>query len=56
MTKRGLNKYEGKERRRLRRKNHVARDLHTPKYRQRTKEGKRPPPPEPDIDDWDEEY
>lgn len=31
----GLSKYEGKDRRRQRLRNHVARDLYTPKYRQR---------------------
>ena len=50
MTK-GMNSYEHKERRRIRRKNHIARDLADNKYRQRRREGKRPPPPEPEIDD-----
>lgn len=50
----GINRYEHKDRRRIRRKNHVAKDLGNNKYRQRVKEGKRPSPPEPSInDDWD---
>lgn len=31
----GLHKFEGKEKREQRRRNHVARDLLTPKYHQR---------------------
>ena len=31
----GLHKFEGKNKREQRRRNHVARDLLTPKYRQR---------------------
>ena len=41
---RGLRAFDEKERRRQRRQNHIARDLRTPKYRQRrvekNKEGK----------------
>jgi len=31
----GLNRYEGKDKRRQRMKNHIAKDLFGPKYRQR---------------------
>lgn len=31
----GINKYDGKDRRRQRLRNHVAKDLGSPKYRQR---------------------
>ncbi len=34
MTK-GINRYEGKDKRRQRRRNHIARDLHKSKYHQR---------------------
>lgn len=34
MTK-GINRYEGKDRRRQRIRNHIARDLHKSKYHQR---------------------
>lgn len=49
----GMNNYEGKDRGRIRRRNHIARDLATPKYRQRVKEGKKP-----QVDDgydWEDE-
>lgn len=35
MTKHGIRFYVPKDRRRIRRQNHIARDLRTPKYRQR---------------------
>jgi hypothetical protein len=35
MTKHGIRFYGPKDRRRIRRQNHIARDLRTPKYRQR---------------------
>lgn len=41
----GMNKFEGKDRRQKRRENHIARDLRTPKCRQRRVEE--------DDDDWD---
>lgn len=31
----GLNKYSDKEKREMRRRNHIARDLRTPKFKQR---------------------
>ncbi len=40
----GLSKFDGKDKRRQRRayqRNHIAQDLHSPKYRQRVKERKR---------------
>jgi len=37
----GLKKFGDKERRKQRRNNHIARDLMTPKYRQRVKAPKR---------------
>lgn len=37
----GMRSYGRKQRREMRRRNHVAKDLHSPKYRQRKKEGKR---------------
>lgn len=43
MTKRhGLNKYEDKERRKMRRQhNHIARDLRSPKFRQQRVESQK---------------
>lgn len=37
----GLNKYDDKRRREMRRRNHVARDLRTPKYTPRVKQPKK---------------
>ena len=37
----GLQRYYGKQRREQRRRNHVARDLYTPKYGPRIRESKR---------------
>lgn len=37
----GLKKFDGKERRKQRRNNHIAKDLMSPKYRQRIVEKKR---------------
>lgn len=54
MTKRGLSSYGEKERRKMRRHNHIAKDLRTPKYAMRVKEG-RPKPPPPEINEWDDE-
>jgi hypothetical protein len=45
---RGMKSYTPKERREQRRRNHIARDLHSPKYRQRRKENK--PTQLPDCD------
>lgn len=36
----GLNKYDDKMKREQRRRNHIARDLRTPKYRQRVEKRK----------------
>lgn len=45
----GINSYDAKVRREIRRRNHIARDLGTPKYRQQIKQG-RPKQPPPEID------
>lgn len=37
----GINKYEGKDRRRQRLRNHIAKDLRTPKYQPRVVPDKR---------------
>ena len=50
MTK-GMRSFGVKQRREQRRRNHIARDLLTPKYRQRRKEGK--PKYEPTVEDYD---
>lgn len=59
MVKRGMKAYEAKERRAVRRRNHVAYDLRSPKYHQRVvpskKKGKRAVEPEFDWED-DEDY
>lgn len=38
----GLNKFNDKKRREMRRFNHIARDLRTPKYKQRRIDHKKP--------------
>lgn len=63
MGGKGMNRFEDKERRKQRRHNHIARDLRTPKYRQRAVKDKTKTP-DPfgwpledylfDIDDPDE--
>lgn len=50
MTK-GINRYEGKDKRRQRRRNHVARDLHKNKYHQRVVKPRYQEPPE--IDEFE---
>lgn len=50
----GLNAYEEKKRRDMRRRNHIARDLALPKFRQQVKQGK-PQRPPPEIDEWSDE-
>lgn len=37
----GMQSFGRKEKREQRRRNHIARDLHTPKYKQRIKQGKK---------------
>ena len=37
----GLNKFAEKDKRRQRLRNHIAKDLHSPKYHQRVLEGRR---------------
>lgn len=49
----GINGYEGKDKRRQRRRNHVARDLHKMKYHQRVVKPKRQEPPEIDLYEQD---
>ena len=48
----GMKQYERKDRARVRRRNHIAKDLTTPKYHQRVREGKKP---FIDDHDWQEE-
>lgn len=45
----GMNKYDEKNKRRMRRRNHIARDLRQNKYRQRIK------PTKKKNEDWDED-
>jgi hypothetical protein len=45
MSTKGINNYDEKERRKVRRRNHIAKDLRNPKYRMRILEEK-------DSDDW----
>tara|TARA_R100000541_G_scaffold53484_2_gene61599 strand:+ start:507 stop:737 length:231 start_codon:yes stop_codon:yes gene_type:complete len=47
--------YEAKQRRRLRRRNHIARDLQKPEFRQRKRDGKPKNSCPPEIDEWDDE-
>jgi hypothetical protein len=53
MTK-GIRSYEDKQRRKVRRRNHIARDLQKPQFQQKIREGK-PKRPAPEIDEWDDE-
>jgi hypothetical protein len=55
MTK-GIHSYGRKERREVRRRNHIAYDLKTNKYRQRIKEGKPKMEPDEDDDFFDYDY
>jgi len=50
MTKHGMGFYSPKDRRRIRRQNHIARDLRTPKYHQRVIDKK-----EEEVKYWDYE-
>lgn len=55
----GMNKFDEKSRRAIRRqlhRNHIARDLHSPKYHTRVKEPKRRYQDEFSIEDEEEEY
>ena len=47
MSGKGMNRFPDKERREQRRHNHIARDLRTPKYRQRVVKDKRRTNPDP---------
>lgn len=51
MTKHGMGFYSPKDRRRIRRQNHIARDLRTPKYHQRVIDKKE----EEEVKYWDYE-
>lgn len=51
MTKHGIRFYVPKDRRRIRRQNHIARDLRTPKYHQRVIDKKE----EEEVKYWDYE-
>jgi hypothetical protein len=46
MGLKGMKAYTRKQRREQRRRNHVAKDLHSPKYRQRVKRNNR------EYEDW----
>lgn len=48
----GMDRYEDKKRREWRRRNHIARDLRSPLFRQRIKKG-RPKPPPPEVEDFE---
>ena len=51
----GMDRFDDKQRRSLRRRHPIARDLRTPKYRQRIEKG-RPPKQPPEIElDWEED-
>lgn len=52
----GLNKYSDKEKRKMRLQNHIARDLRTPKYRQRKVEVRKEPRNKNWLIDEDEEF
>lgn len=43
VNRHGMSGYEDKERRKIRRENHIARDLRTPKYRSRRVEMNKDP-------------
>lgn len=47
----GMDRFDDKYRRDIRRRNHIAKDLHSPKYQQRIKKG-RPKPPPPEVDEF----
>jgi hypothetical protein len=52
----GMNKFSEKDRRRVRRRNHIARDLQEPKYHQRVVEDKKNKLTKKLInDEWDDE-
>lgn len=53
MTGKGINNFKGKDRRRMRLRNHIAKDLRTPKYQQRKSEGKKPKHEDESWKDWD---
>lgn len=55
----GLNKFNDKRKREMRRLNHIARDLRTPKYKQRRVERKMPPTEKPIVigsREWYEQF
>jgi hypothetical protein len=47
----GLNKYSDKQKREQRRRNHIARDLRTPKYRQKRIDKKKSDPLDMDYEE-----
>jgi hypothetical protein len=49
----GMKSFARKQRREQRRRNHIAKDLHSNKYRQRVQHKK--PKNEPTVEEWDEE-
>lgn len=52
----GMNKYDEKTKRKIRRTNHVARDLRTLKYRQRIVEKRSRSDEDYTFEDWDEYF
>lgn len=50
----GIDRYSDKEKRKVRRRNHIARDLQKAQFRQKIKEGK-PKRPAPEADEWEED-
>lgn len=51
----GFDRIPDKDKRRVRIANHIARDLRTPKYKQRRVESGKPAKLPPEIEDWDTE-
>ena len=57
MKRKGMQSFELKQRREIRRRNHIALDLHSPKYRPRIKERKMDEEQyEMDFSDWEDGY
>lgn len=52
----GMDRYDDKRKRAMRRRNHIARDLANRKYRQRRVEGKKPRDYDYDMDEFLDSY
>lgn len=50
----GMNRYDPKQRRKMRRRNHIARDLQKKEFRNQIRPGK-PKNLPPEIDEWEDE-